>query len=333
MAPNAVRPSQHPLPPVIVADTPRSHIRPMPRAHDHGFHDHPDHEPASYDRAFAIGLTLNLAFVLVEAAMGVSAGSLTLLADAGHNLSDVGSLLLSWGALSLSARQPSRGRTYGYRRASILASLANAILLLMVVGAIAWEAIQRVITPAPVASATVLWVAAIGIAINAGSALLFRSGRHNDLNIRGAFLHLASDAAVSAGVVVTAVAIMVTGWQWIDPAASIAIGAVIAVGTWGLLRSSFDLAVDAVPPNIDGEAVEAYLAGLPGVTEVHDLHIWAMSTTETALTAHLVCPTGFDDELLARAGRDLHERFAIDHPTLQIETGTHACRLAPAAAV
>jgi cobalt-zinc-cadmium efflux system protein len=303
-----------------------------PHARDHAGHDH--HGPQSYDRAFAIGIALNLAFVALEAIAGVAAGSLALLADAGHNLSDVLSLLLAWGAAWLGRRQPTPRRTYGYRRASILASLTNAVVLLVAVGAIAWEAVRRLGDPQPVSETIVLAVAALGIVINTATALLFMSGRKRDLNIEGAFLHMAADAAVSAGVVIAALVILATGWIWLDAAVSLAIALVIAVGTWRLLTASLDLALDAVPPGIDRPSVEAHLAGLAGVVEVHDLHIWAMSTTETALTAHLVCPAGADDAFLSGIQCDLQARFGIDHATLQIERGdpAHPCRLAAQAA-
>lgn len=304
----------------------------MSAAHHH-HHAHSEtghhHGPANYDRAFAIGIALNLAFVILEAAMGFIAGSLALVADAGHNLSDVLGLVLAWGGAWLGRRAPTARRTYGYRRATILASLANAVILLIVSGGIAWEAARRFAAPQPVAETTVLWVAAVGIAVNTATALLFMSGRKHDLNLRGAYLHMAADAAVSAGVVVAALLIMATGWTWLDPAVGLLVVAVIAVGTWDLLAASLDLAMDAVPRGLDRDAVEGCLAALPGVAEVHDVHIWAMSTTETALTAHLVCPAGGSDALLAEAGRILHDSFGIEHPTLQIETGALACRLAP----
>ena len=301
----------------------------MAHAHEHGH----DHAPKDFGRAFAIGVTLNLGFVLVEWLYGYLAGSLALIADAWHNLSDVFGLLLAWGAAWLSARAPTPRRTYGYRRSSILAALANAVVLLIAVGGIVWEAVRRLQSPEPIAGGTVMWVAAIGIAINAGTAMLFVSGRKDDLNIRGAFLHMVADAAVSLGVVVAAAVIMATGWLWLDPMVSILIAVVITVGTWGLLRDSVNLAMDAVPENIDPHAVEAYLASQPQVSEVHDLHIWGMSTTETALTVHLVRPAGTaDDGLLARVRHELHHRFGIGHSTIQIETSDPArpCPQAPA---
>ena len=296
-------------------------------------HDH-DHSAPSTDhnRAFALGIVLNLGFVAVEAGYGFHANSLALLADAGHNLSDVLGLALAWGASILVMRDRTARRTYGFRRSSILAALANALFLLIAVGGIVWEAWQRLRTPEPIASGTVMIVAAIGIAINTATALLFLRGRAKDLNIRGAFLHMAADAAVSAGVVGAALAIQRTGAQWIDPVTGLVIAVVITVGTWGLLRDSVDLAMDAVPPGIDPTEVEAYLGALPGVTRVHDLHIWGMSTTHVALTAHLVRPSASnDDALLAQAGHDLHHRFGIEHVTLQVERDEAAasCAVAP----
>ena len=314
--------------------------------HDHSGHDHAGHShgpghahhhgPASFDRAFLIGITLNLGFVIVEAAYGFLANSLALLADAGHNLSDVLGLLLAWVAASLAKRRPSLRFTYGMKRTPILASLANAMLLLVASGAIIYEAIQRLSTPAPVAEMTVIWVALIGIAINGATALGFVAGRKNDINIRGAFLHMVADAVVSLGVVLSGLLVLFTGWMWVDPAVSIIVAAVIVIGTWSLLRESVNLSLDAVPSTIDRKAIEAYLASLPGVSEVHDLHIWPMGTTEVALTAHLVRPGAtLDDSLLADACRTLASRFGIGHATLQIELGdpAHPCTLAPSEVV
>lgn len=295
-------------------------------------HDH-NHGPASYGRAFAIGIALNLGFVATEFIYGRLAHSLALVADAGHNLSDVLGLVLAWGAAMLAQRQPSQRRTYGLRRSSILAAVINAIVLVVAVGWIIWEAIQRFSRPEPVAGMTVIVVALVGIAINTGTALLFMRGREHDLNIRGAFLHMAADAGVSLGVVVAGLIIMATGWLWLDPVVSIAIALVILISTWGLLRDSINLALDAVPEEIDTSQVEAYLCQLPGVAGLHDLHIWGMSTTETALTCHLVVPQGGQqDALITRATRDLHDRFRIEHATIQVETGeaTCACSLGPA---
>ena len=294
----------------------------MDRVHNHG-------PAAGLNRAFAIGVALNLAFVAVEALYGLRAHSLALVADAGHNLSDVLGLLLAWGGAVVGTRRPSPRRTYGLRRTSILAALANALLLLIAVGAIAWEAVGRLQRPEFVASGVVITVALVGIGINTATALLFLRGRQRDLNIRGAFLHMAADAAVSAGVVLAGLLIHATGWMWLDPAVSLAIAAVITIGTWGLLRDSVNLALDAVPEGIAPEQVEAYLAAIPGVIAVHDLHIWGMSTTHVALTAHLVKPViENEDSLLAEACRELHDRFGIEHATLQVERDASTARCA-----
>jgi cobalt-zinc-cadmium efflux system protein len=282
--------------------------------------------PATFDRAFALGAGLNVIFVVTEAAFGVLAGSTALLADAAHNFSDVLGLLLAWGACYLSRRPRSPRRTYGWRSSSILAALLNAIVLLVVTGGIAWEAVLRFAAPAHVGGGIVAWVALVGVGINTATALLFVRARKHDLNIRGAFLHMAADAAVSAGVVAAGVAILITGWLWIDPLVTLLIAVAILGSTWGLLRESVNLALHAVPEGIDPEAVGAYLAGLPGVTAVHDVHIWAMSTTETALTAHLVKQDARDDDaIIADATRGLHDRFGIEHATLQWERGPEAC--------
>jgi cobalt-zinc-cadmium efflux system protein len=303
-------------------------------ADSHG-HDH-SHAPASYDRAFAIGVGLNLGFVVAEVIFGFAANSLALLADAAHNLSDVAGLVLAWGAAWLGRRKPTSRRSYGYRRASILAALINAALLLVGVGGILLESVRRFGAPEPVAGMTVIWVASIGILINGGTALLFMRGRERDLNIRGAFLHMAADAGVSLGVVLATLAERATGWLWLDPATGVAIALAILYSTWGLGRDSLNLAFDAAPAGIDPEAVKRHLESLPGVVEVHDLHIWAMSTTETALTAHLVRPgAALDDAFIADAARQLTNRFAIHHATLQVELGdpAHPCHLAPAEVV
>jgi cobalt-zinc-cadmium efflux system protein len=299
--------------------------------HDHGGHSHAHHHhgPASYDRAFAIGVILNTGFVAAEVGFGLAANSMSLLADAAHNLGDVLGLLLAWGAAWLARRPPTPRRTFGYGRSSILAALINATVLLIGVGAIGIEAVQRLLAPEPVVETTVMVVAAIGIVINGATALLFMRGRENDMNIRGAFLHMASDAVVSLGVVIAALLIRLTGWLWIDPVTSLAIVVVITAGTWGLLRDSVGLAMDAVPGNVAPDAVRDYLAAQPGVSEVHDLHIWGLSTTDTALTVHLVC-----DETAARPhnmAHELQERFGIGHVTVQVETHEDAelCRLRP----
>lgn len=296
----------------------------MAHDHDHGHH----HAPANFGWQFAIGVTLNLGFVILEALYGRLSHSLALVADAGHNLGDVLGLLLAWGAAALARRRPTLRRTYGLRRTSILAALSNAVVLLISVGGIAWEGLRRFGNPEPTAGKTVIVVALVGIAVNGVTALLFMSGRDADLNIRGAFLHMAADAGVSLGVVLAGLAILATGWEWLDPAVSLVIVAVIVTGTWGLLRDSVNLALDAVPEAIDMHEVQGYLAGLPDITEVHDLHVWAMSTTETALTAHLVVPEGtVSDAMLARVCGELHNRFGIEHTTLQVERGdpAHPC--------
>ncbi|MGA0608236.1 cation diffusion facilitator family transporter [Phenylobacterium sp. VNQ135] len=302
--------------------------------HAHGFGHH-HHAPADMGRAFAVGVTLNILFVAAEAAAGLWTGSLALLADAGHNLSDVLSLLLAWGAIVLARRAPSGRRTYGLRKGTILASLANAVLLLVAVGAIVSEAAHRLREPASVEADVVMLVAGLGVVINGITAAFFMRGSHSDLNVRGAFLHMAADAAVSLAVVVGAFAMSQTGLLWIDPALSLIIAAVIVLGTWGLLRDSADLALDAAPRGIDVEKVRRWLAAQPGVTEVHDLHIWAMSTTETALTAHLVRPQNADhDAFLHAACEGLERKFNIIHATLQVETdAAHVCRLRPAEVV
>jgi cobalt-zinc-cadmium efflux system protein len=287
-------------------------------AHDHGALGHV-HAPAAFDRAFAIGTALNFGFVLAELGFGYAANSLALISDAIHNMSDVVGLLLAWGGAWLAQRRPTQRYTYGFRRASILAALANAVLLFVAVGAIGVEAVHRLLAPAPIAGSTVVWVALLGIAVNGATALLFMRGREHDLNIRAAFLHMAADALVSLGVAVAAGAIMLTGWLWLDPAMSFVVAAVVLVGTWNLARASLDLALDAVPHGIDASAVRAYLAGLAGVSAVRDLHIWAMSTTETAITAQLVRPgAGLDDRFLEGAVQGLETRFGIRHATLQV---------------
>lgn len=293
----------------------------MGHNHGHGHHSH-SHEVFNYNRAFIIGTTLNIGFVIVEAVFGFLTNSLALTADAGHNLSDVLGLLLAWGASWLVRRRPTSRYTYGLRRSSILAALLNASFLLIAMGAIATEAIQRFFNPTPVNGSTVIGVALVGIAINGVTAWMFMSGRERDLNIKGTFLHMAADALVSLGVVLAGIAILTTGWLWFDPVVSLIIVAVIVVGTWNLLRDSVNLALDAVPEGIESQAVRTYLAELPGVVEVHDLHIWAMSTTEAALTAHLVMPVGKpDDAFLTRISMELHDNFGIEHTTIQVETG------------
>ena len=302
-------------------------------AHDHSGHAHHGHGRAHtrYGRAFAIGISLNLLYVAGEAVAGILSGSLALLADSGHNLGDVLGLSLSWGAAVLSRRQPSGRFTYGLRSSSILAALANAIILLVVTGGIAWEAIWRIAHPVPVASGIVIAVATVGIFVNGGTALLFASGS-GDINVRSAFLHLAADAVVTAGVVAAGVAIWFTGWPWLDPAVSLVVSAVIVFATWSLLRGAVHLALDAVPEGVDSEAVRGHLLALPGVTGLHDLHIWGMSTTETALTCHLVMPAGHPgDAVLNALAEQLHHVFGIQHATIQIELADtdEACVLTP----
>ncbi len=298
-------------------------------------HHHHHHAPTDFGRAFAIGIALNLAYVLAEVACGVVAHSLSLFADAGHNLGDVLALAAAWVAQRLGSRQPSARFTYGLRRCSILSALGNAIVLLVITGGIAWEAVRRMLEPAPVAGRLVMAAAFVGILVNGATALLFARGRHGDVNLRGAFLHMASDAAMAAAVVLAGALIWYTGWRWIDPATSLVVSLVIVAGTWSLLRHSLELALDAVPPGIDRDAVESFLRALPGVTDLHDLHIWGMSTTETALTAHLVRPhLPTDDAWLRRAADDLRRRYGIGHATFQIEHGQDGpCALALAGAV
>jgi cobalt-zinc-cadmium efflux system protein len=297
-------------------------------SHDHNHsHGADSHVPANFNRAFIIGVALNLGYIVVEVIAGVAIHSLALVADAGHNISDVFSLLLAWGASYLCQTASTKRHTYGFRGSSILASLANAIILLIAIGAIAWESIRRFGEPINVPGNTIMLVAAIGVLINGATALLFVKGRERDLNIKGAFLHMAADAGVSAGVIIAGFAINLTGAQWIDPMVSLLIVVVIAIGTWGLLRDSINLSLTAVPSGIDPVKVEQYLCALPGVTQVHDLHVWAMSTTETALTAHLVKPkAAIDDELLACICQELHRRFGIGHATIQLEKGKALCR-------
>lgn len=303
--------------------------------HDHSHHHHA-HVPVNFEKAFAIGVVLNLGFVAIEATFGFLSNSLVLLADAGHNLSDVLGLLLAWGASILARRIPTQRHTYGLRRSSILAALFNALILLLAVGGIAWEAILRLGNPAAVSSPTIMWVAGIGIIINGFTAWLFMSGKKNDLNVRGAYLHMLADAIVSLGVLLSAIVIYFTSWFWLDPAVSLVIVVVITIGTWSLLSESLRLALDAVPASIQPDKVRTYLEGLPGVKAVHDLHIWGMSTTEVALTVHLVKPDAkIDDALLAEIKEKLKHDFGISHTTIQFELGdeTHPCEQAPSEAV
>jgi len=290
-------------------------------------HGH-SHGPATFNRAFAIGIALNIGFVAVEAFYGWRVGSLALLADAGHNLSDVAGLVLAWVAALAGGLTPDRHHTYGWRRASIFAAFGNAILLLVAMGSLAWEAISRLGTPTPTEGATIIAVAAVGVVVNGITAALFMSGKSTDLNIRGAFLHMIADALVSVGVVVAGALYLWTGWTWLDPVASLVIALVIVIGTWGLFKQSLHLMFDGVPDSIDLAAVQAYLLSQPGVESVHDLHIWAMSTSDIALTAHVVMPAGHPgDTLFQEIATALHDRFEITHPTIQIDLGCidHGC--------
>lgn len=298
--------------------------------HSHGLGSHV-HAPASFGTAFAIGITLNTAFVIVEGLFGYASNSMALVADAGHNLSDVLGLVVAWATVILSKRAPSARFTYGLRGSSILAALFNAVFLLVAVGAISWEAIQRLLHPEPVAGVTVMVVAAAGIFINGITASLFASGSKGDLNIRGAYLHMAADAVVSVGVVVAGLVILFTGWTWLDAATSLVISAVIIWGTWGLLRDSMAMSMSAVPSGIDPAAVRGYLEKCAGVVQVHDLHIWPMSTTEVALTCHMVIPAGQPgDNYLMEVAHHLKEDFGIQHATVQVETDPDSpCALAP----
>ena len=298
-------------------------------SHHHHPHSAPEQDAGgAHDRAFAIGIGLNVAFVLIEAGCGFAFGSLALLADAGHNLADVAGLLVAWAAMLLARRRPTPRLTYGLGRGTILAALANAVLLLVGLGAIASEAVRRLLgDPVAIESGGVMVVALIGVGINGATALLFRSGAAHDLNLRGAFLHMAADAGISGGVIAAAALIAVTGWAWIDPVTSLAIVALIAVGTWGLFRDSLDLALDAVPAGIDRLAVEQFISGQPGVTGLHDLHIWPLSTSAVALTAHLVMPEGGGDGFLLDLAAALKARFGIAHATLQVERDSQDCPL------
>jgi cobalt-zinc-cadmium efflux system protein len=313
-------------------------------AHDHD-HDHPGHggghghghshglSADQLDRAMAAGVGLNTLFVIVEFACGAWAGSLALVADAGHNAGDVVGLLLAWAASRLARRPPSRRYTWGFRRTTIYAAVINAVLLLTACGAILWEAWHRLQSPSPVAGPVMIAVAAVGVAINTLTAILFMRGRERDANLRGAFLHMAADAAVSAGVVVAGIAIMLTGSTWIDPLVSIAITLAIVIGTWDLFQESIDLALDAVPRGVDPDAIREALAAIPGVVEVHDLHVWAASTSEVSLTAHLVVPEAVNHEPVLSAATDLlRDRFRIAHTTIQLERedAGQACAQRPA---
>ena len=298
--------------------------------HDH--HDHHDHAPKDFGLAFAVATLLNFALVATQVIYGLSAHSIALLADAGHNFGDALGLLLAWGAHVLARRRPSERFTYGLRSASILSALINAVMLLVATGAIAWEALRRLSDPGEVAGLTVMVVAGVAVVVNAVSAWFLMAGRDRDLNVRSAFLHLVADAAVSVGVVLAGAVILLFGWVWIDPLVSLLIAGVIVWTTWGLLRESLQMSMNAVPAAIEPSDVCGYLETLPGVASIHDLHIWAMSTTEIALTCHLVMPQGHPgDGFIARVSHDLAHRFRIAHPTFQIELGDgEPCPLAPA---
>ena len=301
-------------------------MNPSDEPHEHS-HGH-SHGPAAFDRAFAVGIALNIVFVAIEAFYGWRATSLALLADAGHNLSDVAGLALAWVAALAGRLPPDQRHTYGWQRASILAAFANAILLLVVMGSLIWEAVHRLQSPTPIAGVTVMVVAAVGVVVNGATAALFMAGRASDMNIRGAFLHMAADALVSLGVVAAGALYLWAGWLWLDPVVSIVIALVIIVGTWSLLAQSLHLLFDGVPEGVDFGAVDAWLRRQPGVCEVHDLHIWAMSTTEIALTAHLVMPAGHPgDAFFEDLAKALRARFNIAHPTLQVEIAgcDHGC--------
>ena len=302
--------------------------------HSHGCGHHHHGDPNNHGKAFVVAIALNTIFVVLEFVFGLIANSTALIADAGHNLSDVLGLILAWSAAILSRRAPDERYTYGLRSTSILAALANATILLVTCGAIAWEALQRFSQPPAIAGLTVTLVAAVGIVVNGVSAWLFMKDSKGDLNIRGAYLHMATDAAVSLGVVITGMVMLYTGWYWLDPLISLIIIAVIVVGTWGLLRESVQLALSAVPANIEVAKIDAFLRQCTGVTDIHDLHIWGMSTTENALTVHLVIPDGYPgDSYMDNIMQTLKDQFAVHHSTLQIELGTtkHACSLSPGA--
>jgi cobalt-zinc-cadmium efflux system protein len=307
------------------------HAHSHDEGHDHNSGHAHSHAPASFGLAFAIGISLNTIFVVIEGIYGYFANSTALLADAGHNLGDVFGLFIAWAAAALSRRAPTQRYTYGLKGTSILAALFNAVFLLLTVGAIAWESIQRLGSPEPVSAKTVMVVATIGIAVNGITAWLFASGRKGDLNIRGAFLHMAADAAVAAGVVAAGAVILWTGWVVLDPIVSLGICAVIVWGTWSLLTESVQMSLAGVPDSVEVDKVRRYIEHLPGVSQLHDLHIWPMSTTETALTCHLVMPAGHPgDEFLMNACQKLSHDFFIAHATIQIEININTvCRLAP----
>lgn len=280
-----------------------------------------NHGPANYNKAFAIGITLNVLYVIVEFVYGLIYDSMALIADAGHNLSDVLGLLLAWGASSLAAKSPSKNMTYGYRKSTILAAFINSIILMVAVGAIAYESIGRFFNPKEVAGESLMIVAGIGVVINTLTALLFISGSKKDLNIKGAFLHMAADAGISLGVVLAGLIISLTNYYWIDPVISLIIVVVITIGTWGLLKESFSMSMDAVPKGINLSEVKEFLLEQSGVSQVHDIHIWPLSTTETALTAHVVrLNNEGHDEFLSLMSRELHDKYEISHVTIQVES-------------
>ncbi|WP_456620171.1 cation diffusion facilitator family transporter [Bradyrhizobium sp. P5_C12] len=307
-----------------------SHAHSHDHGHDHGLGHAHVHAPADFGRAFAIGISLNIALVVAEAIYGYIGNSTALLADAGHNLSDVLGLVVAWGASIAARRAPSGRFTYGLRASTILAALANAVFLLVATGAIGWEAILRLREPEPVAGVTVMVVAGIGILVNGFTALLFARGRKDDINIEGAYLHMAADAAVSLGVVVSAALIIWTGWLWLDPVTSLVICATILWSTTSLLRGSIDMSMAAAPKGTDLAAIRAFLLARPGVSGIHDLHVWPISTTETALTCHLVMPGSAGDDFLMETAQALKASFRIGHTTLQVETHPdNGCALAP----
>jgi len=289
--------------------------------HNHS-HSH-SHDVTDYNRSFALGITLNVIFVVIEVIYGINADSMALIADAGHNLSDVLSLLLAWGANHLATKHPTSNRTYGFRRVTILASLTSAVLLILALGGITYETLERLFTPQSVDALTVITVAAIGVIINTATALLFIKGQKHDLNIRAAYLHMAADAGISFGVVLAGIAIFFTGWLWLDPVISLVIVMIILISTWSLLKESINLSIDAVPQGIDITGIQNYLNTLKNVTSIHDLHVWALSTTEVALTVHLVTiDKSVNNLLLEEIQRYLHDNFNVEHSTIQIESAS-----------
>jgi len=315
-------------------DHDHSHAKSAAPAKGGGGHSHAHshaHASPNGGRAFVIGIVLNLGFVVVEAVFGFLSHSMALLADAGHNLSDVLGLALAWAAMLLARKKPTSRRTYGMRGTTILASLANALVLLFVTGGVAWESVRRFATPEPIAGKTVIIVALVGVVVNGASAALFLRDKESDLNVKSAFTHLAADAALALGVAISGGVMLATGWLWLDPAVSIVLSIVILAGTWSLLKSSFHLLLQGVPDNIDIDGVRAYLCSLPGVSHVHDLHVWAMSTTEIALTAHVVVPYDrCSPQFLTKVATHLHDEFKIEHTTIQLEPPEQdPCALAP----